>query len=69
MMGFDPGDNPRYQISQEDARTIKAYQVCKAFNCLDIDVYRRNPGWWNNACYALVRTENKAQQKLGETNG
>ena len=56
----------KYEISPSDARTIQAYQVCKAFNCLDISVYRNNPAWWNAACYALVLTENKAQQDKQE---
>ncbi len=59
-MGFEGKDE--YQISEGDARVIQAFQVCKAFNCLDLDVYRRNPAWWNSACSALLRTENKAQQ-------
>lgn len=61
LMGFEAGNNPKYQISSEDARLIKAYQTMKAFNCLDIEVYRRNPAWFNEAAYALIHTENKAQ--------
>ena len=26
------------------------------------EVYRKNPAWWNDACYALIRTENKAER-------
>ncbi len=65
-MGFE-ANKPKYEISQEDARLIRAYQVCKAFNCLDFNVYRQNPAWWNDACYALIRTENKAQEDKTES--
>ena len=58
-MGFEAQDG--YVISKEDSQVIKAFQVCKAFNCLDINVYRNNPAWWNAACYALICTENKAK--------
>ena len=61
LMGFEPGDDPKYQVSAEDARVIKAFQVMKAFNCLDLSVYRKNPAWFNEACYTLIRTENKAE--------
>ena len=57
----------RYEITPGDARIIQAFQVCKAFNCLDINIYRRNPAWWNAACYALLATENKVQRE--EKNG
>ncbi len=63
LMGFEANDaHPEYQISKEDANVIQSFQVCKAFNCLDINVYRKNPAWWNKACHALIRTENKVQQ-------
>ncbi len=69
-MGFDAEDKERYQIPPEDAPIIKAFQVCKAFNCLDFNLYRNNPAWWNDACYALIHTENKAQSdKIEEHNG
>ncbi len=61
-MGFEAGDNERYQISKRDALVIKQFQVMKAFNCLDVNVYRNNPAWFNEAAYALIRTENKAQE-------
>jgi len=53
----------KYAITKSDARLIRAYQVCKSFNCFDLDVYRRNPSWWNEACYALINTENKVQEE------
>jgi len=65
-MNFDAGNNDKYAIAQEDVPLIKAFQVCKAFNCLDLNVYRQNPVWWNELCYALIRTENKAQSDKSE---
>ena len=66
-MGLDAGENPQYQISAEDSRLIKAYQVCKAFHCLNLNIYRNNPTWWNSLCYALLATELKAESdKLEE---
>ncbi len=61
-MGMEiPEDDDRYRITAKDAEVIRAYQVMKAFGCLDMNVYRNNPTWWNRACYALLITENKAQ--------
>ena len=70
-MGFEADDDhPEYQITNQDARVIKAYQVCKAFNCLDYSVYQKNPAWWNAACHNLVRTELKVQSdKVEEKDG
>ena len=67
-MGFDAEGVPEYEISKEDSRVIRAYQVCKAFNCLNYNVYRNNPAWWNDACYALMRTEKKVQSDKQEAN-
>lgn len=62
-MGFKASEShPEYDITSPDAHVIQAFQVCKAFNCLDLNVYRGNPAWWNSACHALIRTENKVQQ-------
>jgi len=60
-MGLDAGDETRYQVTAADALLIQSYQVCKSFNCLDLDIYRRNPAWWNAFCYAMLKTEHKAE--------
>jgi len=65
-MGYDANESDKWAITQEDVPLIKAFQVCKAFNCLDINVYRKNPIWWNEWCYALIRTESKAQSDKAE---
>ena len=60
-MGLDAEGDARYEITPEDARLIQAYQVCKAFHCLDLETYRKNPAWWNAFCYAMLKTEHKAE--------
>lgn len=60
-MGLEAADDDRYRITPEDAHLIQAYQVCQAFHCLDLGIYRRNPAWWNAFCYAMLKTEHKAE--------
>jgi hypothetical protein len=60
-MNMDAGD-PRLEISAEDAAIIQMHQVMTHYHCLDINVYRNNPAWWNKAAYALIRTESRAAQ-------
>lgn len=47
-------------ITSDDAHVINMYQVMRAFNCLDLNVYRNNPAWFNEAALALIRTETRA---------
>jgi len=65
-MGMDAEDDPKYQITDKDSHIIKAFQTMSRFHCLDYNVYRRNPAWFNSALYALVKTEIKAAEDKKE---
>lgn len=64
-MGLDAGEDERYRIAEQDALLMRAYQICREFH-LTYQAYSENPAWWNDACYALMKTENKAQSDKAE---
>jgi hypothetical protein len=58
-MGLEAGDNPKYQISNADARSIKRYQVMRNMGW-DYETYQNTPVSVVNQIYQLIITENTA---------